>query len=794
MTHWGEIFRLGGMTSIANTWPGLPSFMSKRPIPPGKRTDRLPAVSSRLTLLILGIVLPLLAFAAFMIVRYAALDYERYGQQLQSTTHATSNAIDAELSRALAILKTLSNSRSLANRQWSAFYDLAKASIESQPGARIVLYDPSGQVVVATLVPYGAPLPKTGDPRAVQRVVETAQPYVSNLFVGAISNQMAVATYQPVIKDGVVTHVLGMVLPTSFIAQVLQAQLLPEGGFGVVIDREGIIISRTRGEDQFRGHLAAPGFLAAAQNADEGSYDTISVEGIPIRAAFTKSDLSGWTTSLGSNTAVLDAPLRNSLWLFWEGGSLLLFVAAVFCLYYGRDFVRSMTALRDMAQSLDRKGQLAPRQFGPLEPQIVANQLCAAAETLNRQAAEREALVATLEQRVLERTQQLRDSTAKAEHLASYVRSLLEASLDPLVTISPEGKITDVNKATELATELPRHLLIGTEFAEYFTDCEKAREGYRQVLAAGFVTDYPLVLRGASGALIDVLCNASVYRNEGGDIVGIFAAARDVTWHRQAEAEIRRYQEELEEQVKERTARLTETNRELEATNKELEAFSYSVSHDLRTPLRAIDGFSRMLLAEHASTLDQEGHRLLNVVRDNTLKMSQLIDDILAFSRIGRATFSPVEVDMEAIARAAYNDLEPARAGRSIEFRLGPLPKSHADPIMMERVFTNLLDNAIKYSAPTANPIIEVEGRVENNEAVYIVRDNGVGFDMRFVGKLFGVFQRLHRPSEFSGTGIGLSIVKRIVARHGGRVWAEGKLNHGTTLGFSLPRAEAANV
>jgi two-component system sensor kinase len=149
---------------------------------------------------------------------------------------------------------------------------------------------------------------------------------------------------------------------------------------------------------------------------------------------------------------------------------------------------------------------------------------------------------------------------------------------------------------------------------------------------------------------------------------------------------------------------------------------------------------------------------------------------------------------MEAIARAAYNGLEPARAGRSIEFRLGPLPKSHADPIMMERVFTNLLDNAIKYSAPTANPIIEVEGRVENSEAVYIVRDNGVGFDMRFVGKLFGVFQRLHRPSEFSGTGIGLSIVKRIVARHGGRVWAEGKLNHGTTLGFSLPRAEAANV
>ena len=646
------------MTSIANTWPGLLSFRSKRPTSTKNPTDRLPTVTSRLTLLVVVAILPLLAFAAFMIVRYAEVGFARYGQQLQSTTHATSNAIDAELSREFAILGTLSKSRSLVNQEWSAFYDLAKASIENQPDVRIVLYDLSGQSIVSTLVPYGTPLPKSGDPSALQSVVETGRPYVSNLFVGAISKQMGVAIYLPVIKDDAVTDVLGMVLPTSFVARVLHAQLLPERGFGVVIDREGIIISRTRGEEQFRGQPAAPGFVAAARSADAGSYETISVEGIPIRAAFTKSRLSGWTTSLGSDTAALDAPLRHSLWLFGGGGGLLLFIAAACCVYYGRDFIRSMTSLRDMAQSLGRGGQLTPRQFGLLEPQIVANQLSAASELLNRQAAEREALVATLEQRVQERTQQLHESAAQAQHLATYARSLLEASLDPLVTISPDGKITDVNKATELATELPRQLLIGTDFAEYFTDYEKAREGYQQVLSAGFVTNYPLVLRNASGELTDVMYNASIYQSESGEVAGIFAAARDVTWRRQAEAEIRRYQEGLEEQVKERTARLTEANHDLEATNKELEAFSYSVSHDLRTPLRAIDGFARMLQAEHASALDQEGHRLLKVVRDNTLKMSQLIDDILAFSRIGRATLSPVEVDMEAIAHAVYKDLE----------------------------------------------------------------------------------------------------------------------------------------
>jgi len=216
------------MTSIANAWPARLSFLGKRPISANNPTDRLPTVTSRLTLLVVVAILPLLAFAAFMIVRYAEIGYARYGQQLQSTTHATSTAIDAELSREFAILGTLSKSRSLVDQEWSAFYDLAKASIENQPDARIVLYDPSGQSIVSTLVPYGTPLPKSGDPSAVQRVVQTGQPYVSNLFVGALSKQMGVAIYLPVIKDAAVTDVLGMVLPTSFVARVLHAQLLPE--------------------------------------------------------------------------------------------------------------------------------------------------------------------------------------------------------------------------------------------------------------------------------------------------------------------------------------------------------------------------------------------------------------------------------------------------------------------------------------------------------------------------------------------------------------------------------------
>jgi signal transduction histidine kinase len=258
--------------------------------------------------------------------------------------------------------------------------------------------------------------------------------------------------------------------------------------------------------------------------------------------------------------------------------------------------------------------------------------------------------------------------------------------------------------------------------------------------------------------------------------------------------ELEAHKASLEDTVNTRTRELASSNERLLAANDELESFSYSVSHDLRAPLRAIDGFSRILLDEEASGLGPEGTRLLHMIQTNTSKMSQLIDDILAFSRMGRVELKRTDVDMEEIAQTAYDELVTSTTDHPIEFRLGPLPRVPADPAMMKQVFANLLGNAVKYSAPTPRVLIEVEGQIQNGEAVYVVKDNGVGFDMKYADKLFGVFQRLHGTSEFSGTGIGLSIVKRVITRHGGRVWAEGKVGQGATFGFSLPRQELANA
>ncbi len=232
---------------------------------------------------------------------------------------------------------------------------------------------------------------------------------------------------------------------------------------------------------------------------------------------------------------------------------------------------------------------------------------------------------------------------------------------------------------------------------------------------------------------------------------------------------------------------LEEKTRELEEANKDLEGFAYSVSHDLRTPLRAIDGFSHQVLKRYEDKLDDEGTRYLKLVRDNTLKMGQLIDDILAFSRMGRLGMSMAEVDMEGLAREVFEELLLVARGRDLAIEIKPLPHAHGDHAMLRQVWVNLLGNAIKFTSHSPAASIQVGSYPEGKENVYFVKDNGAGFDMQYAEKLFGVFQRLHSVEEFEGTGIGLAIVKRIITRHGGRVWADGKVNKGATFYFALP-------
>ena len=241
--------------------------------------------------------------------------------------------------------------------------------------------------------------------------------------------------------------------------------------------------------------------------------------------------------------------------------------------------------------------------------------------------------------------------------------------------------------------------------------------------------------------------------------------------------------EQLRQALEERTA-------QLDALTQELERFSYSVSHDLRAPLRAIEGFSKILLEDFTDKLDEEGLRFLKIIDASSRKMTCLLDDLLMFSRLGRQEMKPSRLDMKQAVHSAWAELRPNPETRDVELKVSTLPDGWGDPTLVQHVWRQLLGNAVKFTTPKTKAIIEVSGTKEADRVVYRIKDNGVGFHMKSVSKLFGVFQRLHTSEEFSGNGIGLAIVQRLVRRNSGEAWAEAEADVGATFSFSLPLAK----
>ncbi len=362
-----------------------------------------------------------------------------------------------------------------------------------------------------------------------------------------------------------------------------------------------------------------------------------------------------------------------------------------------------------------------------------------------------------------------RQKAEKELKLASrYNRSLIEASLDPLVTIGPDGKITDVNNSTEAVTGHSRDELIGTDFLDYFTEPGKAKESYQRVFQEGLVRDYPLEIKHEDGRTIPVLYNASVYKNEVGEVIGVFAAARDITERKMAEEMLKLKLEEL--------AR----------SNAELEQFAYVSSHDLQEPLRMISSYLQLLQRRYQGNLDDKADKYIYYAVDGAARMQVLINDLLEFSRVTTKAREPEPTDSESVLNQVLSNLELFIKENKATMSHGSLPEIIADNTQLAQVFQNLIINGIKFHSEEA-PIIHISAEKKESEWIFSVQDNGIGIDSQYSEKIFEVFKRLHKKEEYPGTGIGLAICKKIIERHSGRVWVESKVGKGSTFYFTLP-------
>jgi PAS domain S-box-containing protein len=375
-------------------------------------------------------------------------------------------------------------------------------------------------------------------------------------------------------------------------------------------------------------------------------------------------------------------------------------------------------------------------------------------------------------------------------HSEGRLRAILETALDAIIVMDSEGIVHEWNLAAEQMFGYKRTDAIGRRLSDliipvYLRDMHRRGLAQHLVQGGGPMLNRRIetVAQRADGSEFAVELAITESGTNGGTMFTGYIS--DITQRKQAEEEIRQLNAELEQRVRKRTE-------QLELANRELEAFSYSVSHDLRAPLRHINGFVDILQSTSGLALDEESRGFLNTIADSARQMGKLIDDLLAFSRMGRTELRFAPVKLDTILGEAMRELRTDSQGRRVRWNIESLPKVWGDAAMLRQVFINLLSNALKYTREASPAVIEVKVVESPEEHVISVSDNGVGFDAAYAHKLFGVFQRLHAAYEFPGTGIGLAIVRRVVARHGGRVWAEGEVGRGATFYFSLPkRAEA---
>lgn len=623
-----------------------------------------------------------------------------------------------------------------AKRQITAWL---RAVRDSYRYAALLLLDRNGSLYATTLEEEETPCPV--DPRLVERALQGRQVVISDLFRDEVSGHIHLDVVSPLLISSAESETpIGVVVlrnsPDRFLYPLIQTwPTLRESAETLLVRREGedvLFLNELRHRQNTALSLRLPINMpdlpaARAARGEVGYAEGRDYRGVPVMAVLSEVPDSAWHLVAKIDRDEAYARIYQRAWPIW--GMAIALVAAT-----GSGIALVWRWRR---------------------------------EDLLRREIERQVRLES----------QLRQERDRAQQYFEVAGTIL-------VVLNRQGEVVRINAAGCRLIGYQQTEIIGKN---WFDTClpetvrAEVKDVFRRLMAGELeVFEYhenPIVTREGEERLI--AWHNVALRDEQGQIVAVLSSGEDITERRRAEEELRRLNVELEQRVAERTAQLV-------AANRELESFNYSVSHDLRAPLRSVDGFSQALLEDYGEHLPEQARAYLQRVRSASQRMGQLIDDLLHLSRLGRTEMSLREVDLSATAQAIADELRKSQPQRQVEFRIAPALSARADPTLMHILLQNLLDNAWKFTSRRSSALIEFGAIGDQGEPTFYVRDNGVGFDMAYAGKLFSPFQRLHSLAEFEGTGIGLAIVQRVVQRHGGRVWVEAAIDQGATFYFTL--------
>ena len=705
------------------------------------QSKRIPSIRTGLVRLVAACLIP----AIVMIALFLYADYQRSRQRLVNDSieaaRAVMLAVDGEFLGAERTLRALSTSPFIARQDFAALHVQSAAALTDSNINNIALIEPGGQQLMNTATPFGQPLPKAPNLSQFESVLASGRSNTSDLLKGPVLNRPVVRVVVPVRDDKGFTHVLvGVMLPGYFQKLLLQRRFGSER-IAVIADASGVVVARTHEIDRFLGKPVAPGLLRRLNIENENAFEIASLEGIAVLTVFVRSPTSRWTVAIGTPIESLTADLRRSLWLLGGLAALLLSGALGLAWIAGGRIAGSIRTLGASALALGGGQAVVVPQLGIREADEVGKAIVKASAMLA------DAVVA------------LKSSEAR-------MRGIVESATDAILTVDKDQRIVLYNAAAEKMFGWPAGEMLGERLDKLMPGRFRAvHAGHIQRFSEVGITSRRMgdgaVLWGqrASGEEFPLEASISQLVTTEGTLFSVIL--RDVT------ARVRDHEA-------------------LERSNLDLQQFAFVASHDLKTPLRSIGGFMQILERNHAGQLDEKAKALIHRTSVAVHRLDQLTEDLLSYARVNSEVrpFAPVRCG--EMAEEVVHLLDDAIRQSNAQVTMGELPEVMGDRTQLVQLLLNLLGNGMKYCRGR-EPRVHIAAQRDLHGWVFSVADNGIGIDAKHHEKIFEVFKRLHTQNEYAGTGIGLAVCRRVVERHGGKIWLTSVVGEGSIFYFTIP-------